>query len=317
MSDERILCFVKREARPLFPPESAPRLAYVSRTLPSDRAYHSILHAHRDLAEILLICGGEGRFLVGESFYDVKAGDLLLYNSGVVHDELSSPDNAISAYCAGIAGLRLPGLRENALVDDGAPALFRVGEELEDLRLLYDMMYRSLLEDRAGCETLCHHLMLALLSRIFQFTGDAPRRDRAETEPKALGRQVQAYIDGHFSEPLTLQDMGRALHVSPYYLSHVFKDMTGYSPGQYIMRRRIGLAQNLLISTNLTVSEVAARVGYPSPSHFHDRFVKNVGMSPRAYRKTYVVHSKSQDPASLQPPTPEKPPAGRKSPARS
>ncbi len=288
MSDERILCFVKREARPLFPPESAPRLAYVSRTLPSDRAYHSILHAHRDLAEILLICGGEGRFLVGESFYDVKAGDLLLYNSGVVHDELSSPDNAISAYCAGIAGLRLPGLRENALVDDGAPALFRVGEELEDLRLLYDMMYRSLLEDRAGCETLCHHLMLALLSRIFQFTGDAPRRDRAETEPKALGRQVQAYIDGHFSEPLTLQDMGRALHVSPYYLSHVFKEASGYSPTQYLLRRRIGEAQNLLISTDLPMAQIAERVGFETQNYFNLQFSRHVGMAPRKYRESFV-----------------------------
>ena len=107
MADERILCFVKREARPFFTPEAMPRLAYVSRTLPSDRAYHSILHAHQDLAEILLICGGEGRFLVGEAFYEVKAGDLLLYNSGVVHDEFSSPENAISAYCAGIAGLQI------------------------------------------------------------------------------------------------------------------------------------------------------------------------------------------------------------------
>ena len=95
MTDERILCFVKREARSLFPSETAPRLVYVSRTLPSDRAYHSILHAHQDLAEILLICGGEGRFLVGETFYDVKAGDLLLYNSGVVHDEFFSEENAV------------------------------------------------------------------------------------------------------------------------------------------------------------------------------------------------------------------------------
>ena len=69
MADDRILCFVKREARPLFTPETMPRLVYVSRTQPSDRAYHSILHAHQDLAEVLLICGGEGRFLVGETFY--------------------------------------------------------------------------------------------------------------------------------------------------------------------------------------------------------------------------------------------------------
>lgn len=290
MADERILCFVKREARPFFTPETMPRLAYVSRTLPSDRAYHSILHAHQDLAEILLICGGEGRFLVGEAFYEVKAGDLLLYNSGVVHDEFSSPENAISAYCAGIAGLRLPGLRENALVADGAPALFHAGEEAEDLVLLMDMMYRYLLEDRPGCEALCHHLTLALLGRILQLTGDA--RVREDPEPKNLGRQVQAFIDGHFSEPLTLQDMGKALHVSPYYLSHVFKETSGYSPTQYLLRRRIGEAQNLLISTDLPMAKIAGQVGFETQNYFNLQFSKHVGMPPKKYRESFVGKKK-------------------------
>ncbi len=290
MTDERILCFVKREARSLFPSETAPRLVYVSRTLPSDRAYHSILHAHQDLAEILLICGGEGRFLVGETFYDVKAGDLLLYNSGVVHDEFFSEKNAISAYCAAIAGLRLPGLRENALLAGGVPPLFHAGEEAEDLRLLLDMMYRYLLEDRPDCEALCHHLTLALLGRVLRLTGDA--RDPAEAEPKTLGRQVQAFIDGHFSEPLTLQDIGKALHVSPYYLSHVFKEASGYSPTQYLLRRRIGEAQNLLISTELPMAKIAEQVGFETQNYFNLQFSKHVGMPPGKYRESFVGKKK-------------------------
>lgn len=290
MADEPILCFVKREARPLFPPEDMPRLVYVSRTLPSDRAYHSILHAHQDLVEVLLICGGEGRFLVGETFYEVKAGDLLLYNSGVVHDEFSSAENAISAYCAAIAGLRLPGLRENALTADGVPPLFHAGTEAEDLRLLFEMMYRYLQEDRPGCENLCHHLTLALLGRILHITGDAPRRDRVETG--TLGRQVQAFIDGHFSEPLTLQDMGKALHVSPYYLSHVFKEASGYSPTQYLLRRRIGEAQNLLISTDLPMAKIAEQVGFETQNYFNLQFSKHVGMPPGKYRESFVGKKK-------------------------
>lgn len=222
-------CYVKREPRSLFPPESAPRLVYVTRTLPRDRSRPRILHAHQDLAEILLICGGSGRYLIGETFYEVRAGDL---------------------------------------------------------RLMFDMMYRYLLEDRPGCEALCHHLMLALLGRILQITGDPPRRDRAETG--TLGRQVQAFIDRHFSEPLTLQDMGRALHVSPYYLSHVFKEASGYSPMQYLLRRRIGEAQNLLISTDLPMARIAERVGFETQNYFNLQFSKHVGMPPGKYRESFV-----------------------------
>ena len=285
-------CYVKREVRSLFTPETAPRLVYVTRTLPQDQRHPRILHAHQDLAEILLICGGRGRYLIGETFYEVRAGDLLLYNSGVVHDEFSSEEDAVSSYCVALAGLRLPGLRENALVADDAPALLRAGEEAEDLRLLMDMMYRYLLEDRPGCEALCGHLTLALLGRILQLAGDAPRRDRADTEPKALGRQVQSYIDQHFSQPLTLQDMGRALHVSPYYLSHVFKETSGYSPTQYLLRRRIGEAQNLLISTDLPMAKIAEQVGFETQNYFNLQFSKHVGMPPGKFRESFVGKKK-------------------------
>lgn len=285
-------CYVKREVRSLFTPETAPRLVYVTRTLPQDQRHPRILHAHQDLAEILLICGGRGRYLIGETFYEVRAGDLLLYNSGVVHDEFSSEEDAVSSYCVALAGLHLPGLRENALVADDAPALLRAGEEAEDLRLLMDMMYRYLLEDRPGCEALCRHLALALLGRILQLAGDAPRRDRADTEPKALGRQVQSYIDQHFSQPLTLQDMGRALHVSPYYLSHVFKETSGYSPTQYLLRRRIGEAQNLLISTDLPMARIAEQVGFETQNYFNLQFSKHVGMPPGKFRESFVGKKK-------------------------
>lgn len=287
MPNAQILCFVKRDVPPFFTPETTPRLVYVTRTLPTDQVHHRILHAHQDVTEILLICGGTGRYLVGETFYNVEAGDVLVYNSGVVHDEFSNEEDAVSSYCMAVTGLRLPGLRENALIPDGAPPLFRVGnEEAGDLRLLFDMMYRCLLEDRAGCEILCHHLMLALLGRIFQLTGDAPRRPPPAAG--ALRRQVQEYIDAHFREPLTLQDIGKALHVSPYYLSHVFKEDSGYSPMQYLLRRRIGEAQNLLISTELPMARIAEEVGFETQNYFNAQFSKHTGISPRKYRESFV-----------------------------
>ena len=85
--------------------------------------------------------------------------------------------------------------------------------------------------------------------------------------------------------------MAGALHVSPYYLAHVCKEATGYSPLQYVLRRRIGEAQTLLITTDLPVTRIAAQVGYDNPSHFNAQFSKAVGMSPRTFRKEYVFHN--------------------------
>ena len=287
MQEPQVQCFVKRNYQPAFTAETMPRLLYISRRIPSDQARPRLLHAHPDFAEVLLIQEGAARFLVGDTTYDVRAGDLLIFNSGVVHDELSS--SAFGSCCIAVGGLRLPGLRENALVADDAPVLYAVGGELEDLSALYDIMYRYLTADRPDCEAFCHRLMLALLDRVLTISGSVSLQSSAAPEPVSLGKQVQEYIDRHYSEPLTLQELGHALHVSPYYLSHVFKEMSGYSPMQYLLRRRIGEAQNLLISTDLPIARIAELVGYETQNYFNLQFSKHVGMPPRKFRKSLQV----------------------------
>lgn len=283
MSDTKYQYYVKRNFRRLFTGTNTPHLLYVTRMLSSDQLHPRLLHAHQDLVEVLLICSGTGKFLVGETSYAVQAGDLLIYNSGVVHDEISSRENAVESYCIGIGGLQMPELRENALIPDGAPALIHTGPEAAALRMLYDMMYRYLSEDYPGCEDFCHYLLLALLCRILQLTGDGFQQPVMETA--SLSREIQAYIDTHYKEALTLQKIGDALHLSPYYLSHVFKSNSGYSPMQYLSRRRIGEAQNLLISTDLPIARIAEEVGYDTQNYFNLQFSKHVGMPPKKFRQ--------------------------------
>ena len=284
MQDPQVQCFIKRKYKPAFTQDTMPRLLYVSRRPPVQEARPRLLHAHPEFAEVLLVDQGTPRFLIGETAYDTKPGDLLLINSGVVHDELS--DHPFGSWCIAVAGLQLPGLRENALVPDDAPAVYPVGEELPDLRALYDIMHRYISADRPDCEAFCHRLMLALLDRVLTITGSTTLRLPVDTEPSSLGHQVQEYIDRHYSEPLTLQILGDALHASPYYLSHVFKEVSGYSPMQYLTRRRIGEAQNLLLETDLPITRIAELVGYETQNYFNLQFSKYVGMPPRKFRQS-------------------------------
>ena len=189
MQDLQVQCFVKRDYQPAFTSDSMPRLLYISRRLSSDQNHPRLLHAHPDFTEVLLMEEGSARFLIGETTYEVQAGDLLVFNSGVVHDELS--DTAFGSSCIAVGGLRLPGLRENALVPDDAPAVYHTGEELTDLRALYQIIYRYLSEDRPDCEVFCHRLMLALLDRALTITGSTTLRLPASPEPGTLARQVR------------------------------------------------------------------------------------------------------------------------------
>ena len=286
MPDSQTQSFVKRQFHSVFTPGNFPHLLYVSHRKPTQNTRPRLLHAHPNFAEALLIRSGNARFLIGDKIYDVGPGDLLICNSGVVHDELSLGEgDTLDIYCVACSNLNIPGLRENAIVPDDAPAVYSVGEEAEDLLALYDMMYRHLSSDRPGCEPFCHYLLLSLLGRILHLTGNAPKRPAVETEKSALGLRVKEYIDQHYMEQLTLQQIGELLHVSPYYLAHAFKETCGYSPRQYLLRRRIGEAQNLLISTDLPIARIAELVGYETQNYFDQQFSKHTGMAPRKFRQ--------------------------------
>ena len=285
-----VQCFVKRDVRPVFTGENQPRLLYVSEIRPDASAHPRVMHAHADAVELILICSGSSEYLIHDKKVVIKAGDLLVYNAGVVHDEVSGPDMEVGSYCVGVGGLHMPGLRENALISDEKGYVFPTGRYFEDMKELFVMMFRNLAAGEPHAELFCMSLLHALLVSVLTVTeGVGETRENPADEPHILGSRIKDYIDRHYMEPITLQSMGEALRISPYYLSHVFKQMSGYSPVQYLLRRRIGEAQTLLITTELSVARIAEMVGYDSQSYFNLQFTKNVGMPPSRYRHNYIV----------------------------
>mgnify|MGYP000957197025 FL=1 len=285
-----VQCFVKRDVRPVFTGENQPRLLYVSEIRPDASAHPRVMHAHADAVELILICSGSSEYLIHDKKTVIEAGDLLVYNAGVVHDEVSGPDMEVGSYCVGVGGLHMPGLRPNALIPDEAGYVFPTGRYFEDMKELFVMMFRNLAAGEPHAELFCTSLLHALLVSVLTVTeGVGETRENPADEPHILGSRIKDYIDRHYMEPITLQSMGEALRISPYYLSHVFKQMSGYSPVQYLLRRRIGEAQTLLITTELSVARIAEMVGYDSQSYFNLQFTKNVGMPPSRYRHNYIV----------------------------
>ena len=280
-----IQCFVKKEYEAPFGLTRPPRLFSVSRTDEKASAHPRVMHAHDDLVEIVLVRGGESRYFVGGTPYDARRGDLFIFNSRVVHDEPSGPDRPVATSSLALGGLAVPGLRENTLIPEDASPVCRLSEQ-QTLRLerLYDVLYDEL---TAGNDDGAHHLLMAILTLVEQFR--AALAGGSVADANAFARRIKDYIDRHFAEEFSLQQMADALHVSPYYLAHVCKEATGYSPLQYVLRRRIGEAQTLLITTDLPITRIAEMVGYDTQSYFNLQFTKNVGMPPNKFRQNYIV----------------------------
>ncbi|MFT3655157.1 Bifunctional transcriptional activator/DNA repair enzyme AdaA [Bacillus sp. B01(2024)] len=98
--------------------------------------------------------------------------------------------------------------------------------------------------------------------------------------------QITEYIDGHYHEPLPLSVLADMCHGSPYHLQRTFKKIKGTSPIEYIQKKRLAKAGDLLMHTDKTVMEIALTVGFPNTAHFATLFKKRTGSSPTEYRKT-------------------------------
>lgn len=107
--------------------------------------------------------------------------------------------------------------------------------------------------------------------------------DLTELEQKIYS--IAGYIHAHYPEDLSLDYLSKHFCISTSYLSHRFKQVTGFSVTDYIQMTRIRNVQALLINTKIPITEVAEPCGFNSFSQFNRVFRKHIGMSPSQYRK--------------------------------
>lgn len=95
---------------------------------------------------------------------------------------------------------------------------------------------------------------------------------------------ITSYIHAHYSEDLSLETISSHFFISNYYLSHRFKDVTGFTLTDYIHMTRIRNVQTMLLNTDTPITDIASACGFQSFSQFNRVFRKLVGTSPSKYR---------------------------------
>ena len=96
-------------------------------------------------------------------------------------------------------------------------------------------------------------------------------------------QQVVDYIHAHLDRDLSLKELAAIVQMSAHYFSQLFKQSTGITPHQYVIRCRIERAKELLMQGKLTIADVAKVVGFVDQSHFHRHFKRLIGITPKAF----------------------------------
>ena len=136
----------------------------------------------------------------------------------------------------------------------------------------------------ARTELISSKCLVELITELLLVAQEA--KHPASAMPDYLERVVTE-LEQRFMEKITLDDLAAKCSVSKYHLAREFKKYTGFSPGEYLLNIRITKAKEWLRYTDMTVAEIAERVGIPHVSHFINLFRARAELTPLAYRKKW------------------------------
>jgi AraC-like DNA-binding protein len=147
--------------------------------------------------------------------------------------------------------------------------------------------------DEADIERLNQGVVAIMGKGLFSTAETLDRIEAALARHHVLGgatqrlvRRAMGFIHAHYAEPLTREQIASYIHFSPDYLTDCFRQEQGVTPIEYLNRYRICQARKLLEDSDLTITQVAQVVGFSESAHFTRTFQREVGMTPRAYRRS-------------------------------
>ena len=270
---------------PTFSPteESSPRRQMTLRNASSSRfsgEWHSTPHAH-DYTELFYILGGDGQFQINEQRFPVRAHQLVVVNPGIVHTEVSDEARSLAYIVLGIEGLELtiPGSGEERYCLYSFP---EQNEVLECMQRILQEMREGRPEYRTVCLAYADIIMVELIRNASASVTQSHPLFPANRQCAA----VRHYIERHYKEPITLDILAEKVSINKFYMAHAFKQEYGVSPINYLISCRIREARRLLTETDLSLSQIAAVLGFSSPSYFSQSFRSAEGISPTEFRKT-------------------------------
>lgn len=118
-------------------------------------------------------------------------------------------------------------------------------------------------------------------------TAAGTKKENDNSSVNAKLNAVINYIDGHFTEKLSLDDIASRFYISKYYLSHAFKKKYNTGIMQYVLMKRVSLAKEMLRYSGDSIESVAAGCGISDASYFNKLFKKAEGITASQYRSTW------------------------------
>ncbi|MBQ4091067.1 MAG: helix-turn-helix domain-containing protein [Clostridia bacterium] len=237
-------------------------------------------HLHKHI-EIVYMISGSTRAVIDTETYTVNAGDLLVVFPNKIHS-FADLESGIKYVLFIVDPYAIPELSQKFLTMDADSALIKGASQNQRLDSLVGM-----LADYENFPAEQRDLLIRgyLLSFCAEFIGMMDL-GRARSDENMTIKSIVAYCSQNFTKELSLSVLEKELHLSKYYISHLFGDILNVRFTDYINSLRISEACRLLRTTDHSVTEVASLAGFGTLRTFNRAFISRMGTSPSVYRKS-------------------------------
>ena len=237
-------------------------------------------HSH-PFCEIMLVLSGGGLIVIDGVEYKVKKGDIIVYNPDTVHSESTIGDVGIELAYFGISNSKIGNLPSDCIIDSYASPILHTGEYEEEYQFYFMSLVKEVASDKPYNEIISKYLARLIMIGILRLANIS----EAKFVTNGIFTRIHNYLNKHYTEIESMDQICEELKISKYYLSHVFKKYMGKPPMQYVAAKRIAYAKKLLEETDLSATEIGEMCGYDDHVLFFKAFKKQEGVTPITFRK--------------------------------
>ncbi len=266
-----------------------PTVFYVSKVkMLAEGAYHD-----HDFTELAYVLSGKGRYIIEGKEFDVEAGDLVICNPGVKHTHIvTNPKEPTIEFISGFTDFHFKNMPPNSIeLKDGGYVIHMSSELKQEVSKHCYAMIAERESNQIGRYFMFKTHLMQMLLLVMREISDVEKTDQkgynfeSYNKSYAVNRIIN-YLNENYEHKISLEQIAHNIYLSPVYISKIFKEETGESPINYLIKIRLDKAKDILLNSNCgSIKSIANQVGYDDVYHFSKLFKKYYGVSPLYYKK--------------------------------
>ena len=237
----------------------------------NEKDFKAPLHSHT-CYELVYYYSSDGYTIIDNKKYIYHPGDFIIIEPRMLHDDHTKEKTAI--ICIGFYYDNAEFFLQSGCYSD------KNGKIKKYLEILMDEISEKSTHYSFVANLIVKEILVEIERSIFPCNAEAVKHDHI--------KQTLNYIEQYYLTEIDLEQLSAVSNYSYHRFRHIFKDIMGVSPKQYILSKRLTYAKKQLQETDISITNLAFNCGFSSTSQFIKTFKEHFHMSPSLYRKMYL-----------------------------